>query len=166
MLIVNGLFFKGAWRRKYFAPENTRLSKFHINANESIDVQFMHTIGRFYYAESSRLGAKILRIPYDVRDNLHDTLRMDNRRRITEDTIFQGSKFAMYIILPHMSTVDHIVNQINPFVLASDLWAMQELPLNVWIPKFKFEFTSHLENTLREVIYMLLCKKSIMRYIQ
>ncbi|EFN65867.1 Plasminogen activator inhibitor 1 [Camponotus floridanus] len=127
MLIANGLFFKGAWRRKYFAPENTRVSKFYINANESVDVQYMHTISRFYYAESSRLGAKILRIPYD------------------------GSKFAIYIILPHMSTVDHVIKQINPFVLSSDLWAMQELPLNVWIPKFKFEFTSHLENTLREL---------------
>ncbi|KAL6427473.1 hypothetical protein ACFW04_008768 [Cataglyphis niger] len=128
MLIVNGLFFKGAWRHKYFAPEKTRVSKFHINANESVNVPYMHTISRFYYAESSRLDAKILRIPYD------------------------GSKFAMYIILPRMSIgVDHIVNQINPFTLASDMWTMQELPLDVWIPKFKFEFTSHLENILREL---------------
>ncbi|XP_012528497.1 uncharacterized protein LOC105832254 [Monomorium pharaonis] len=128
MLVVNGLFFKGAWRRKYFSPENTRVSKFHINVNDSVDVPYMHTLGRFYYTESSRLDAKILRIPYD------------------------GSKFAMYIVLPHTLTgVDHIVNEINPFTLARDVWAMQELPLNVWIPKFKFEFTSHLENTLREL---------------
>ncbi|CAL1688366.1 unnamed protein product [Lasius platythorax] len=128
MLIVNGLFFKGAWRRKYFAPENTRVSKFHINSNESVNVPYMHTISRFYYAESSRLDAKILRIPYD------------------------GSKFAMYIVLPHTLTgVNHIVNQINPFTLASDMWNMQEMPLDVWIPKFKFEFTSHLEHTLREL---------------
>ncbi|XP_012064085.1 PREDICTED: uncharacterized protein LOC105627412 [Atta cephalotes] len=128
MLIVNGLFFKGAWRRKYFAPENSRVSKFYINANESINVPYMHTVSRFYYAESSRLDAKILRIPYD------------------------GSKFAMYIILPHTLTgMDHIVNEINSFTLARDVWAMQELPLDVWIPKFKFEFTSHLENTLREL---------------
>jgi len=59
----------------------------------------------------------------------------------------------MYIILPHTLTgVDHIVNEINSFTLARDVWAMQELPIDVWIPKFKFEFTSHLENTLREVI--------------
>ncbi|KYQ54644.1 Serpin B3, partial [Trachymyrmex zeteki] len=128
MLIVNGLFFKGAWRRKYFAPENNRVSKFYVNANESVNVPYMHTISRFYYAESSRLDAKILRIPYD------------------------GLKFAMYIILPHTLTgVDHIVNEINSFTLARDVWAMQELPLDVWIPKFKFEFTSHLENTLREL---------------
>ncbi|XP_011879335.1 PREDICTED: uncharacterized protein LOC105568344 [Vollenhovia emeryi] len=128
MLIVNGLFFKSAWRRKYFAPENTRVSKFHINANESVNVPYMHTVGRFYFAESPKLDAKILRIPYD------------------------GSKFAMYIILPHTLTgVDHIINEINPFTLARDVWAMQELPLDIWIPKFKFEFTSHLENTLREL---------------
>ncbi|XP_029156604.1 uncharacterized protein LOC114929280 isoform X2 [Nylanderia fulva] len=128
MLIVNGLFFKGAWRRKYFAPENTRVSKFHLNPNQSVNVSYMHCVARFYYAESSRLDAKILRIPYD------------------------GSKFAMYIVLPHTLTgVNHIVNQINSYILASDMWNMQELPLNVWIPKFKFEFTSHLEHTLREL---------------
>lgn len=151
MLIVNGLFFKGAWRHKYFAPENTRVSKFHINTNESVNVPYMHTIGRFYYAESSRLDAKILRIPYDVCDSLYNFTK-DNHRN-NKDKIFQGSKFAMYIILPRMSIgVDHIVNQINPFTLASDMWTMQELSLDVWIPKFKFEFTSHLENILREVI--------------
>ncbi|KYM94473.1 Serpin B3, partial [Cyphomyrmex costatus] len=128
MLIVNGLFFKGAWRRKYFAPENSRISKFYINTNESVNVPYMHTVSRFYYVESSKLDAKILRIPYD------------------------GSKFAMYIILPHtMTGVDHIVNEINSFTLGKDIWSMQELPLDVWIPKFKFEFTSHLENTLREL---------------
>lgn len=67
MLIVNALFFKSAWRRRYFAPENTRVSKFNINANDSINVPYMHGVGRFYYIESTRLDAKILRIPYDVR---------------------------------------------------------------------------------------------------
>lgn len=66
MLIVNGLFFKSAWRRKYFSAENTRVSKFHININESVDVSYMHSVDRFYYCESSRLDAKILRIPYNV----------------------------------------------------------------------------------------------------
>ncbi|KAL0100192.1 hypothetical protein PUN28_019549 [Cardiocondyla obscurior] len=128
MLIVNGLFFKSAWRRKYFALENTQNAKFHINVNQSVNVPYMHTVGRFYYAESSRLDAKILRIPYD------------------------GSKFAMYIILPHTLTgVNHIVSEINPFTLARDVWSMQELPIDVWIPRFKFEFTSHLEKTLRQL---------------
>ena len=67
MLVMNALFFKSAWRRKYFAPENTRISKFNINVNDSVNVPYMHTVGRFYNSESARLDAKILRIPYDVR---------------------------------------------------------------------------------------------------
>lgn len=70
MLIANGLFFKGAWRRKYFAPEKTRVSKFHVNVNDSVNVPYMNSVDRFYYVESARLDAKILRIPYDVRKNL------------------------------------------------------------------------------------------------
>lgn len=75
MLIVNGLFFKSAWRHKYFAPENTRIAKFHININESVNVPYMRTVSRFYCAESSRLDAKILRIPYDVRKSLSESLQ-------------------------------------------------------------------------------------------
>lgn len=61
----------------------------------------------------------------------------------------------MYIVLPNALTgINHIINEINPFILARDIWSMQELPLDVWIPKFKFEYTSHLENILREVIYL------------
>jgi len=74
----------------------------------------------------------------------------------------------MYIILPYtLNGVDHVINEINPFFLMRDVWAMQELPLDVWIPKFKFEFTSHLENILRQVI---VCsrqyRKSRMKYIR
>lgn len=59
----------------------------------------------------------------------------------------------MYIILPNSLTgLERILNEIDPFSLGRDIWAMQELPLNIWIPKFKFEFTSHLESALREVI--------------
>jgi len=63
---MNALFFKGVWRRKYFAPEDTRIAKFYINTNDSVNVPYMHSINRFYYAESAKLNAKILRIPYDV----------------------------------------------------------------------------------------------------
>lgn len=69
MLIMNTLFFKGTWRHKYFSPENTRTEKFHTIDNRTIDVPFMHTFGRFYYAISPELDAKILRIPYDVRSS-------------------------------------------------------------------------------------------------
>ncbi|XP_033314153.1 uncharacterized protein LOC117213042 [Bombus bifarius] len=130
MLIMNTLFFKGTWRHKYFSPENTRTGKFHTIDNRTIDVPFMHTFGRFYYANSPELDAKILRIPYD------------------------GRKFALYLLLPRNRTLDgieHLINEVTPFVLTRYVWQMQNLPIAVSIPKFKYQFSSHMEPVLREV---------------
>ena len=130
MLIMNTLFFKGSWRRKYFSPENTRTGKFYTIDNRTIDVPFMHTFGRFYYANSPELDATILRIPYD------------------------GRKFALYLLLPRNKTLDgieHLVNEVTPFVLTRYVWQMQNLPIAVTIPKFKYQFSSHMEPVLREV---------------
>ncbi|KAL2735249.1 antithrombin-III-like isoform X2 [Vespula squamosa] len=128
MLVVNALFFKGTWRRQYFLAKNTYMGKFYSGTNNSVDVPFMTTINRFYYSESPELDAKILRIPYD------------------------GHKFAMYLILPYtLNGVDHLLTKINPFILTRHVWLMQDIPVEVIIPKFKFDFTSHLEPSLREL---------------
>ncbi|XP_029038073.2 uncharacterized protein LOC114873665 [Osmia bicornis bicornis] len=128
MLIVNALYFKGSWRRRYFPPENTRVGKFYKNGNESIDVPFMRAFGRFYFSESPELDAKILRIPYD------------------------GHKYAMYLLLPRTQNgIEQLVADVNPFILARHMWLMQDLPVDVSIPKFKFEFSSHLESVLRQL---------------
>lgn len=128
MLVANALFFKGMWRRQYFSPTNTHLGKFHTSTNETVDVPFMNTFNRFYYSESSELDSKILRLPYD------------------------GHKFAMYLILPNsLNGIDHLMKEINPFILTRHVWLMQELPVEVTIPKFKFDFTSHMEPFLREL---------------
>ncbi|CAK9799548.1 Serine protease inhibitor 2 [Anthophora plagiata] len=128
MLIMNAFFFKGSWRRKYFAPQDTRIEKFHTSDNQTVAVPFMHTVGRFYYSESSELNAKILRIPY------------------------YGNKFAIYLLLPNaLDGIEKLVNEINPSVLTKYVWLMQDLPIDVSIPKFKFQFSSHLEPILRKL---------------
>lgn len=70
MLIMNALFFKGSWRGKYFSPEATRTGEFRTSENRTMLVPFMRTINRFYYSESPELDAKILRIPYHVRETI------------------------------------------------------------------------------------------------
>ncbi|XP_043265497.1 uncharacterized protein LOC122405073 isoform X2 [Colletes gigas] len=128
MVIMNALFFKGSWRRKYFNPESTRTGPFYTGDNAVVNVPFMRVTKRFYYSESPELDAKILRIPYD------------------------GHKFAMYFLLPRTRNgMDKLVNAITPFVLTRYVWLMQDLTVDVSIPKFKFEFTSHLEPVLREL---------------
>lgn len=126
MVITNAIYFKGSWYRKYFSEKNTQNGAFHIGSNRTLQVPLMHTVGRFYYIESAELDAKILRIPYD------------------------GLKFAMYLLLPRTKDgIDKITNNINQFVLTRHMWHMQDLPVDVIIPKFKFECTNHLESILR-----------------
>lgn len=128
MLVMNALYFKGSWHKNRFSPDETRTGKFYKTPDTTIDVQFMNTNGNFYYSESLELDAKILRIPY------------------------VGHKFAMYFVLPRTrGGLDDLVKNINPFVLTRHIRLMQDLPVEVQIPKFKFDFTSHLETTLREL---------------
>ncbi|XP_043516630.1 uncharacterized protein LOC122532161 [Frieseomelitta varia] len=128
MLIMNTLFFKGSWRRQYFLPENIQTSKFYTINNQTVNASFMRALGRFYYVESLELNAKILRIPYN------------------------GNKFALYLLLPQtLNGIEHLINEVNPFVLTRCVWQMQDLPVDVSIPKFKFEFSSHLEPILRKL---------------
>ncbi|XP_054005650.1 uncharacterized protein LOC128890802 isoform X1 [Hylaeus anthracinus] len=128
MVIMNALFFKGSWRRKYFDPTNTQVRPFYTSGNRTLNVPYMRVVGRFYYSESSELEAKILRIPYD------------------------GHKFAMYLVLPRARDgIEKLVSLINPYALTRHVWLMQDLPIDVSIPKFKYQFTSHLESVLREL---------------
>lgn len=58
----------------------------------------------------------------------------------------------MYIVLPHARAgLRQLLQDINPFVLRRQIEALEETPIDVTIPKFKFDFTSHLEAVLREV---------------
>ncbi|KAI4504439.1 hypothetical protein M0802_000910 [Mischocyttarus mexicanus] len=128
MLVVNALFFKGIWRRQFFKTENIHKGKFYISENNIVEVPFMTTNNRFFYSESLELNAKILRLPYD------------------------GHKFALYLILPfNINGIDQLIKEINPFILTKQAWLMQDTPIEVTIPKFKFDFTSHLESVLREL---------------
>ena len=60
----------------------------------------------------------------------------------------------MYLVLPRNRTLDgieHLVNEVTPFVLTRCVWQMENLPIDVSIPKFKYQFSSHMEPVLREV---------------
>ncbi|XP_015115995.1 uncharacterized protein LOC107040423 [Diachasma alloeum] len=128
MLVMNILFFKGLWLNNNFAVHETKLGKFYESPGKTIDVPFMTAIGQFYYVESADLDAKILRIPY------------------------RGRKIAMYIVLPRTRDgLDTLIRNISPYILTSHVWVMQRLPVEVKLPKFKFDYASHMEPVLREM---------------
>lgn len=66
MLVMNVLYFKGIWSGNRFTSNRTKFDKFYQSSNKNIDINYMTSIGHYYYVESSELDAKIIRLPYMV----------------------------------------------------------------------------------------------------
>lgn len=65
MIMLNAIYFNGEWRHS-FLPNNTIDQPFFINPTTQIRTKFMTQTNNFYFFESNRLNAKILRLPYKV----------------------------------------------------------------------------------------------------
>nr|XP_032522704.1 uncharacterized protein LOC116774155 [Danaus plexippus plexippus] len=123
--ILNTIFFEGTWLHQ-FAPNVTKPDFFYLSATSKKETPFMNIRDKFYFAESSKFNAKILRMPY------------------------LGNAFAMYIVVPN--TLTGIVNVFNDLSdLRSELYYLQEYTVDVTLPKFKFEYTSQLDGILKEM---------------
>ncbi|CAD6228099.1 GSCOCT00006351001.2-RA-CDS [Cotesia congregata] len=128
MLVMNVLYFKGLWNGNKFTADRSKFKKFYQSPDTHVDVNYMTSLGNYYFLESPELDAKILRLPY------------------------VGRKFAMNIILPRtVDGLDMLINKVNPFILARHALLLQRLPVEVTIPIFKFDVTSHLEPILRDL---------------
>lgn len=127
MLMLNAVYFKGLWRQPFYENQ-TFYSDFQAGpeAKELKNTQFMSQTGRFFYAESSQLNAKILRLPY------------------------KGQKFSMFLILPNRRDgFDDFVLQLDSAKLHNAKWLMDETEVRVVLPKFKFNYSSNLNDVLK-----------------
>ncbi|XP_049884514.1 uncharacterized protein LOC126379741 [Pectinophora gossypiella] len=125
VLVLNTLYFKGTWRHQ-FAPNATKLAPFYVSPTVQKQVPFMNVRDNFYYADSTKYDAKILRMPY------------------------KGMKFSMYIIVPNSLTgLPRILNGLSD--LRSELYYLQEHVVDVTLPKFQFDYTSLLDGILKEL---------------
>lgn len=128
MLMLNAVYFKGLWRQPFFENQ-THVADFHLGAEKSGQTkrtQFMSQNGRFFYVESNQLKAKVLRLPY------------------------KGQKFSMFIILPNRGEVfDDFVRQLDSSMVHNAKWLMDETEVNVVLPKFKFDYSSNLNDVLK-----------------
>ncbi|XP_041983195.1 uncharacterized protein LOC121736174 [Aricia agestis] len=124
-LVLNTLYFKGTWRHQ-FMPNETRPDQFFLTAKDKKLAQFMNVKDKFYYTESAKYNAKILRMPY------------------------LGQKFAMYIVVPNTHDgLPRIFTDLSG--LRAELYFLQETIVDVTLPKFKFEYTSLLDSVLKEL---------------
>ncbi|KAJ8709120.1 hypothetical protein PYW07_008946 [Mythimna separata] len=125
VLVLNTLYFKGSWRHQ-FAPNATKPGAFYVSPKIQKSIQFMNVNDKFYYTESAKYDAKILRMPY------------------------MANKYAMYIIVPNsLSGLPRVLNDLSDLRL--ELNNLREYQVDVTLPKFKFDYTSQLDGILREL---------------
>lgn len=125
VMVLNALYFKGSWHHQ-FAPNATKYDQFYISPNVIKETEFMNVNEKFYYTESIKLRAKILRMPY------------------------LGNKFSMYIVVPNdLTGMSRVMSNIN--VLRSEMNNLREHYVDIKLPKFKFDYTSQLGGILREL---------------
>ncbi|KAL1131216.1 hypothetical protein AAG570_010834, partial [Ranatra chinensis] len=127
MLLLNAIYFKGKWEFP-FDKEKTKTGDFWVQPQYPVKAQFMSATNSFHYVESPQIKASILRLPY------------------------QGDKFAMYIVLPDKRNgLMEVIKNMTPDKLREAKAAMQEYTVNIKLPKFNFEYTASLADTLQEL---------------
>ncbi|RVE40871.1 hypothetical protein evm_014479 [Chilo suppressalis] len=125
VMILNTIYFKGTWRHQ-FDPNSTKEGVFYTTPNQRKPVQFMRVKDKFYYAESTKFDAKILRMSYI------------------------GNKYAMYVIVPNSLTGLNMVME-GLSTLRPEMDSLHERLVDVTMPKYKFDYSSELDAVLREL---------------
>ncbi|KPI94255.1 putative serpin-like protein [Papilio xuthus] len=125
LLVLTTLYFKGTWVHQ-FTPNETTTHNFYVTAKDTKPLEFMNVRNKFYFTESAKFDAKILRMPY------------------------LGKKFAMYIVVPNTLTgLPRVYNSLSE--LRAELYRLQRHLVDVSLPKFKFDYTSILDGILKEL---------------
>ena len=123
LVLTNAIYFKGDWAAK-FKPEQTRTEKFQVQPNIMVDVPMMHQTGQFGYAVTNQ--GQVLELPY------------------------AGKELSMLIFLPKDSGPD-IGAELSADALNHWLANLDERPVSVTLPKFKFEARYGLSSMLAKM---------------
>ncbi|RVE57208.1 hypothetical protein OJAV_G00213970 [Oryzias javanicus] len=114
LLLVNTIFFQGAWQTP-FNPNFTETAPFHIDNYNIVQVPMMFVEGRFYTMEDEPLGARVLKLPY-------------------KDGV------SMLILLPN-ENMDYtmIDDEINATMFLNWISQLKKRKLEVRMPRFHLE---------------------------
>lgn len=127
MVLVNAIYFKGLWANQ-FDPEDTFTAPFHLNDQETTQVDFMKIKEHFKYASLRDLAATAIQLPYN------------------------NSDISMLIILPNSPTgLSHLERKLTVESVGSIYERLESQEVNVEIPKFKIEFDMELNGPLTKV---------------
>ncbi|XP_050092124.1 serine protease inhibitor 42Dd-like isoform X1 [Anopheles aquasalis] len=127
MVLVNAVYFKGTWTYQ-FDPARTRPMPFWISATESLDVPMMNIKKHFGYNNFEDKGFSALELTYN------------------------GSDVTMLVLLPNerdgLAALEEKLPSLNLAEITSQLYKQE---VEVFLPKFKIEFSLDLNDDLTEL---------------
>ncbi|XP_062253344.1 protein Z-dependent protease inhibitor isoform X1 [Platichthys flesus] len=126
LMLINTIFFRGAWELP-FDPSDTQSYSFFIDNYNIVQVPTMFRLDKFYMTDDIPLGAKVLKLPYK-------------------------NGVSMLILLPNKG-VDYTVidDQITARRFLKWVRKLQKTKLEVSMPKFKMEQSYSLHHILPDM---------------
>jgi len=122
LVLTNAIYFKGLWENP-FDPKYTYNTDFIVNSSNTIKVDMMSLADcTFNYTETNEM--QILKLPY------------------------KGSDLSMLIILPKENNVSLVESALNTANIQDWNSSLQEMKINIDIPKFKFNTEYNLNTIL------------------
>ncbi|XP_031248751.1 serpin-ZX-like [Pistacia vera] len=140
LILINALYFKGAWTEKIDASR-TEYRDFYLLNGQTVHVPFMTSRKHTYHFYGSFDGFKSLKIPY----------------RNGQDT----RKFSMYFFLPDaVYGFENLYDAVSTFT-HTQFNLQKRRPFSFWIPKFKFSFNFEASKRLFHKSYIELMKNGL-----
>ncbi|XP_077479892.1 leukocyte elastase inhibitor-like isoform X2 [Stigmatopora argus] len=130
LVLVNAIYFKGNWNKK-FKETSTRDAKFRVNKNETKQVKMMQMKAKFPLTFIPEANCQILEMPYKGKD-LSMLIFLPND---IEDSSTGLAKIEENL------TYDNFVEWTRPDM-------MDEIEVQVGLPKFKMEENYDMKNVL------------------
>ncbi|KAI4352347.1 hypothetical protein L6164_006610 [Bauhinia variegata] len=133
LILVNALYFKGAWSERFDASKTTT-KNFNLLNEQIVQVPFMTSMKYEEHYYRSFDSFKVLRIPYQSGNN--------------------PLKLSMYFYLPHekdgLQSLIHSLNSTPRFLNQDFRLVKEEIP-DLWIPRFKFSFKFEGKDSMKEL---------------
>jgi len=125
LVLTNAIYFKGLWENP-FDPKYTIKSDFNVDSSETVEVDMMSLSDcTFNYTETDEL--QILKLPYKDND------------------------LSMLVILPKENDISIVDSSLNDLNIQDWNSGLQEIKINIDIPKFKFKTEYNLNNILTKM---------------
>ena len=123
MYLINAIYFKGTWLYK-FDSTATKDDNFYVTPGNPVICKMMDQKNKFDYYQSDNYQA--IKLPYGNGD------------------------FEMLVILPSSGTdINSLINQMDDSYWNNLLAKMDSAEVNLWLPKFKIEYSITLNDALK-----------------